>query len=54
MYGGYSVYTGLELAVTGLYRQPLEGYRNSGFFGGVAGTLKAVSGLLTKPLSGVF
>lgn len=54
LYGGYSVYTGVQLALTGLYRQPVEGYRSSGVLGGVAGSLKAVSGLVTKPLSGLF
>lgn len=54
LYGGYSLCTGVELAVTGLYRQPVEGYRNNGMIGGVSGTLKAFSGLLTKPLAGLF
>lgn len=52
--GLFSVYTGVKLALTGLYRQPMEGYRNNGFKGGASGTLKGVWGLLAKPLSGVF
>jgi hypothetical protein len=54
MLGTFSVYTGVKLALTGLYRQPVEGYRANGFKGGVAGTLKGVWGLLAKPLSAVF
>lgn len=54
MYGLYSVVGGIELALTGLYRQPTEGYHNNGFVGGVAGTLKALAGVFIKPVSGAF
>jgi hypothetical protein len=49
-----SFYTGIEVAVTGLVRHPMEGYDRSGFIGGVTGTLKGISGLATKPISGIF
>lgn len=54
MYGLYSIIGGIELAITGLYRQPVEGYNNNGVLGGIAGTLKALTGVFIKPLSGAF
>lgn len=48
------MYTGFEVAVTGLYRLPAEGYKKNGFGAGVAGALKGVTGLVTKPISGMF
>ena len=53
LYGTYSLFASVELAITGLYRQPVEGYRNKGFIGGCAGTLKALTGLVIKPISGI-
>ena len=35
-------------------RHPAEGYNQSGFVGGFTGTLKGISGLITKPISGTF
>jgi hypothetical protein len=49
-----SVYTGVEVAFTGLVRHPMQGYSSNGFLGGVTGTLKGISGLATKPISGIF
>lgn len=53
-YGAFSFYTGVEVAITGLVRHPIEGYAANGFLGGLTGTLKGISGLLTKPVSGTF
>jgi hypothetical protein len=53
-YGIFSVYTGIEVALTGLVRHPMEGYANGGLLGGFTGTLKGISGLATKPISGIF
>lgn len=53
-HGGFAVYTGVEVAITGLVRHPVEGYETKGFIGGVTGSLKGVAGLVTKPISGTF
>lgn len=54
LYGLYSIVGGIELAITGLYRQPASGYNNNGILGGLTGTLKALTGLIIKPVSGAF
>lgn len=51
--GAYSLYTGVEVAITGLYRHPKEDYEKGGVFGGFKGVLKGVAGLFTKPVSGL-
>ena len=53
-YGGFALYTGFEVAFTGLVRHPMEGYNKSGFLGGTMGALKGIAGLVTKPISGTF
>lgn len=42
------------MAVTGLYRLPTEGYRKDGLGAGFTGALKGITGLITKPISGMF
>ena len=53
-YGGFAVYTGFEVALTGLVRHPMDGYQKSGLLGGITGSLKGIAGLVTKPISGTF
>lgn len=52
--GMFALYTGFEVALTGLVRHPVEGYRKDGIGAGVTGALKGVAGLVTKPISGLF
>jgi len=40
--------------MTGLVRLPAEGYQNSGIKGGIVGTLAGLTGLVTKPIAGIF
>lgn len=50
----FALYTGFEVAVTGVVRHPLENYRRTGLPGFLKGLLQGTTGLLTKPLSGLF
>jgi hypothetical protein len=40
--------------MTGLVRLPAEGYSKDGIKGGIIGTLAGLTGLVTKPISGIF
>lgn len=50
----FALYTGCELAITGLYRHPKEHFEKTGAKGFFKGVLMGVTGLVTKPLSGLF
>lgn len=50
----FAIYTGVELAFKGLYRLPKENMEKSGVPGFFKGVMFAVTGMFTKPLSGLF
>ena len=54
MAAGVAFYTGLEVAVTGIVRHPIEEKEKSGNIGVVKGIFMGLAGLFTKPLSGFF
>jgi vacuolar protein sorting-associated protein 13A/C len=43
----------LKSTITGLVEQPLEGHRRGGRVGAIKGTLFGLTGLVTKPISGI-
>ena len=50
----FALYTGFEVAITGLYRHPKENIEKSGAAGFFKGMAIGLAGLVTKPLSGIF
>lgn len=50
----WALFTGFEVAVSGIVRHPREERRKSGGLGVMKGLALGLAGLVTKPLSGVF
>ena len=48
-----SIYNGLEGGITGLVKKPYEEAKRDGVFGFFKGAFLGISGLVTKPVSGV-
>jgi len=48
-----SIGTGLLSGVTGVFTQPLEGFKKDGFVGGLKGLFKGATGLVVKPITGI-
>lgn len=45
---------GLEEGISGVFKQPIKESEKSGFSGLLLGSAKGLTGLFTKPLSGLF